>query len=134
MLSWILLIAVVFVFAILGIWVSAGLFGRGEALPPLDEPAKVIESNRRAVDEGRIDDIVLEVVPRGYRQDQVDALIAQLTRTESVGTESVGTESVGTESDRTELFETESAEPTAAKVPSVDAADAQPAAVEKSVE
>lgn len=84
MLSWILLIVVLAVFTVLGIWCSAELFGRGEVLPPLDEPVSVIESNRRAVEEGRFDDIVLEVVPRGYRQDQVDALIAQLSE-ESLG-------------------------------------------------
>lgn len=81
MLSWILLIVVLVVFTFLGIWSSAALFGRGEVLPPLDEPISVVASNRRAVEEGRFDDIVLEVVPRGYRQDQVDALIAQLTST-----------------------------------------------------
>lgn len=78
MLSWLLLIFVIAAVAVFGAWVSASLFGRGEVLPPLDEPHDVIEANRIAVDNGRVDDIALEVVPRGYRQDQVDALIAQL--------------------------------------------------------
>lgn len=79
MLSWVLLFLVIAVIAVLGVWVSASVFGRGEALPPMDEPADVIAANRAAVSAGRFDDIALEVVPRGYRQDQVDALIAQLT-------------------------------------------------------
>lgn len=109
MLSWVLLFLVIAVIAVLGVWVSASLFGRGEALPPMDEPADVIAANRAAVSAGRYDDIALEVVPRGYRQDQVDALIAQLTgmgeKNEAVPgqrpvvrePESVRTESVRTE-------------------------------------
>lgn len=78
MLSWILLILVIAVVAVFGIWLSASLFGRGEVLPPMDEPADVIAANRAAVAEGRFEDITLEVVARGYRQDQVDALIEDL--------------------------------------------------------
>lgn len=78
MLSWLLLILVIAAIAVFGAWVSASVFGRGETLPPMDEPHDVIEANRAAVDAGRIDEIALEVVPRGYRQDQVDALIEQL--------------------------------------------------------
>lgn len=79
LLSWIVLIAALIVFSVLGFWIFSALFGRGEALPPLEETADVKESNRAAVEEGRFDDIQLEVVHRGYRMDQVDALIAQLT-------------------------------------------------------
>lgn len=78
MLSWLILILVIAAIAVFGAWVSAAMFGRGEALPPMDEPQDVIAANRAAVDEGRYDDIALEVVPRGYRQDQVDALIEHL--------------------------------------------------------
>lgn len=78
MLSWLLLILIIAAIAVFGLWVSASIFGRGEVLPPMDAPADVIEANRIAVAEGRFDDIALEVVPRGYRQDQVDALIAAL--------------------------------------------------------
>ncbi|MCZ9294216.1 cell division protein DivIVA [Corynebacterium meitnerae] len=75
MLSWILLILVIAAVFVFGIWLSASLFGRGEVLPPMDEPADVIAANRAAVAEGRFEDITLEVVARGYRQDQVDALV-----------------------------------------------------------
>lgn len=78
MLSWLLLILVIAAIAVFGAWVSASIFGRGEVLPPMDEPHDVIEANRAAVADGRIDDIALEVVPRGYRQDQVDALVELL--------------------------------------------------------
>ena len=78
MLSWILLILVIAAVAVFGIWLSASLFGRGEVLPPMDEPADVIAANRAAVAEGRFEDITLEVVARGYRQDQVDALVEDL--------------------------------------------------------
>lgn len=79
MLSWILLIAALILFSMLGMWLFSALFGRGEALPPMMDSPDVIAANRAAVDEGRVGDIQLEVVHRGYRMDQVDALIAQLT-------------------------------------------------------
>ena len=44
-------------------------------MPPT---ADVKEANRRAVEEGNFGDIQLEVVHRGYRMDQVDALLEQL--------------------------------------------------------
>lgn len=79
LLSWIVLIAALIVFSVLGFWIFSALFGRGEALPPLEDTEDVKGANRAAVEEGRFDDIQLEVVHRGYRMDQVDALIAQLT-------------------------------------------------------
>ena len=81
MLSWILLIVALAVFALMGMWLFSAVFGRGEALPPMEDTADVIDANRTAVEEGRFDDIQLEVVHRGYRMDQVDALLAQLTGT-----------------------------------------------------
>ena len=78
MLSWVILILVIAAIALLGAWISTSIVGRGEALPPMDAPHDVIASNRDAVDAGRYEDIALEVVPRGYRQDQVDALVEHL--------------------------------------------------------
>ncbi|GAA1173879.1 hypothetical protein CGLAUT_04810 [Corynebacterium glaucum] len=95
MLSWIMLIIALIVFSVLGLWLFSAVFGRGEALPPMMETADVKEANRRAVEEGRVDDIQLEVVHRGYRMDQVDALIAQLTGTsETPAQPAAGTVSV----------------------------------------
>ena len=78
MLSWILLILIVAIVCLLGVMLSVHLFGRGEALPPVGEMMDVIDNNRRAVRQGDVDAITLEVVHRGYRMDQVDDLIAQL--------------------------------------------------------
>ncbi|WIM68565.1 cell division protein DivIVA [Corynebacterium breve] len=78
MFSWILLIVIVAAVAVFGTWVFGRMFGRGELLPPMEETQDVIASNRKAIEENRVEDVRLEVVPRGYRQDQVDALIAQL--------------------------------------------------------
>ncbi len=84
LLSWIVLILVLVLCSIIGVRVFAGVFGRGEALPPMPPTEEVKEANRRAVAEGNYGDIELEVVQRGYRMDQVDALIAQLTGQEEV--------------------------------------------------
>ncbi|GEM_PF-6234640 len=78
MLSWILLIIIIALLSVIGFMLSERIFGRGEALEPLPLGPEVIELNRRAVEEGRLDDVTLEVVHRGYRMDQVDALVAQL--------------------------------------------------------
>ncbi|WP_257161497.1 cell division protein DivIVA [Corynebacterium cystitidis] len=78
MLSWILLIIVVLALIVVGTSAFGRIFGRGELLPPMEESQSVIANNRQAVCDGRIDDVELEVVPRGYRQDQVDALIEML--------------------------------------------------------
>lgn len=78
MLSWIILILVLALLSMVGVRVFASIFGRGEALPPMPPTAEVKEANRRAVEEGNFGDIQLEVVHRGYRMDQVDALLEQL--------------------------------------------------------
>lgn len=85
MLSWIILILVLALVSILGVRLFASIFGRGEALPPMPPTEEVKEANRRAVEEGNFGDIQLEVVQRGYRMDQVDALIAQFAG-ETLGT------------------------------------------------
>ena len=79
MLSWIVLIIALALFAALGFTIFSQVFGRGEAVPPMMSTEDVNEANRRAVEDGNFDEIQLEVVHRGYRMDQVDALIAQLT-------------------------------------------------------
>ena len=78
MLSWIMLLLVLIALTVIGTWVWGSIFGRGEALPPMPPTAEVKEANRRAVEEGNFGDIQLEVVHRGYRMDQVDALLEQL--------------------------------------------------------
>lgn len=78
MLSWIILILILALLSIIGVRVFASVFGRGEALPPMPPTSEVKEANRHAVEEGNFGDIQLEVVHRGYRMDQVDALLEQL--------------------------------------------------------
>ncbi|MBA4503818.1 cell division protein DivIVA [Corynebacterium sanguinis] len=78
MLSWILLMLIVAIVCLIGVMASVYLFGRGEALPPLAETTDVIEHNRRAVEQGDMNAVQLEVVHRGYKMDQVDALLTQL--------------------------------------------------------
>ena len=53
------------------------VFGNGEPLPPVEHD-DVIASNRKAIDEGRLNDLRFELAPRGYRQDQGDAALAQI--------------------------------------------------------
>ena len=60
-------------------WMFAKLFGRGAEAMPMPDNEEVMEHNRRAVGQGQINDIMFETVMRGYRQDQVDDVIAHLT-------------------------------------------------------
>ncbi|MCT1427543.1 MULTISPECIES: DivIVA domain-containing protein [Corynebacterium] len=78
MLSWIMLLVVLFALVIIGTWAWGSIFGRAEVMHPLDESEDVRKNNRAAVREGCLDKVKFEVVPRGYRQDQVDDLLAQL--------------------------------------------------------
>lgn len=79
MLPWILLIVVLLALIVAGTWFWGTVFGRGEVLPPIDDPATLREDNRRAVGRGQVDDVQFELVPRGYRPEQVDDVIAHLT-------------------------------------------------------
>ena len=78
MLSWIVLIVVLIAFIVIGTWLWGSIFGPGTVMDPPDEPQKVLENNRVAAAQGRFEDVQFEVVPRGYRQDQVADLLAQL--------------------------------------------------------
>ncbi|MDY5784799.1 cell division protein DivIVA [Corynebacterium sp.] len=78
MLSWILLILIIAIVCTIGFVLSARIFGRGEALDPMPPTGETVARNRQAVAEGRFGDVELEVVHRGYRMDQVDALVSQL--------------------------------------------------------
>lgn len=80
MLVWILLIVIVAAIVILGSWIFSRLSGRGEVLPPMDEPVAVIAENRDALARGDLGAIAFDIVPRGYRQDQVDDIIQALSQ------------------------------------------------------
>lgn len=79
MLSWILLLVVLAAVVVLGTWFWGTVFGRGEVLDPIDEPATLVDDNRAAVAEGRPEDVRFEMVTRGYRPEQVDAVIDEFT-------------------------------------------------------
>lgn len=80
MLSWILLIVVLAALVVIGTWAFGRIFGRGEILRPADESKTVIAENRAALERGDFSAITFELVPRGYRQDQVDDLLAEVER------------------------------------------------------
>ncbi|MBZ8177015.1 hypothetical protein GP475_04565 [Corynebacterium poyangense] len=77
MLSWIILIISLALFAMLFIWLMGSVLGRGEPEPP-DDPEQVMERNSEAIRECRVADLSFDLAFRGYRADQVDAVIVQL--------------------------------------------------------
>ncbi|RNE48464.1 DivIVA domain-containing protein [Corynebacterium alimapuense] len=79
MLTWILLIVVLAAFVVLGTWFWGRVFGRAEVLPPIEDQQKLIENNRESIATGDLDSVRFEVVPRGYRPEQVDDVIAHLS-------------------------------------------------------
>lgn len=78
MLTWLLMTIILAALIVVLTWIFAKFFGRGEQSQPMPENNDVIEHNRHAVGAGEIDDIMFETVLRGYRQDQVDDVIAHL--------------------------------------------------------
>ncbi|QGU07006.1 hypothetical protein COCCU_05300 [Corynebacterium occultum] len=80
MLTWIFLILALIVLTVLFTWIFGTLFGRGEILPPADEGEDVIQRNRECLAVRDLDGLSFDVVPRGYRPDQVEALIRDLKK------------------------------------------------------
>lgn len=80
MMSWILLIVVLIALVIIGTWAWGSLVGRGTVMEAPDKAVDTDHENLRALDEGRFEDLRFDVVARGYRQDQVDALLAAVER------------------------------------------------------
>lgn len=78
MASWILLIVVLVVLIVLLTAVFSTAFGRGEATEPLPSTAQLNEENLAAIEEGNLWDVSFDVVPRGYNQAQVDAVVEYL--------------------------------------------------------
>lgn len=84
MLSWIFLIVVLVLLVIVGTWTAGRLLGRGEPEPAAD-PEEVAAANARAVAAGDLDAVRFELVPRGYRPEQVEAVLDQLAGGEGRG-------------------------------------------------
>lgn len=80
MLTWLLyisgLIAAVSVLTL----VFGKTLGRGEIMPPLVDNVSLQKLNREAVARHEFEDLRFDTVVRGYRQDQVDAVISQLVQ------------------------------------------------------
>ncbi|MGD7002480.1 hypothetical protein [Corynebacterium halotolerans] len=78
MLTWVFLIIVLILLVIAFTWLFGKLFGRGEILPAATESEDLIGQNRELIAAGELDLIAFDIVPRGYRPEQVDAAIAAL--------------------------------------------------------
>ena len=78
MFTWFLLIILLAALVVLGTWFWGGVFGRGEVLPPIEDPAEISGENLRRVEAGEWEDLRFEIVPRGYRPEQVDEVLERL--------------------------------------------------------
>ena len=77
LIMWLVIIVCLGIFAVAVWYLFSVLFGRGEELAPV-EHSDLMAANAQAIAEGRFADLRFELVPRGYRQDQVDAVIELL--------------------------------------------------------
>ncbi|AIU32422.1 hypothetical protein VH13_06590 [Corynebacterium ulcerans] len=78
MVSWIVLIVLLVIFVAVLSWLLGMLFGRGEAVEPLAASIGLTSQNVDAVRRGDLESVRFDTVLRGYRQDQVDAVIGEL--------------------------------------------------------
>lgn len=78
MVSWIVLIVLLVIFVAVLSWLLGMLFGRGEAVEPLAASLGLTSQNADAVRRGDLESVRFDTVLRGYRQDQVDAVIGEL--------------------------------------------------------
>lgn len=78
MVSWIVLIVLLVIFVAVLSWLLGMLFGRGEAVEPLAASLGLTSQNVDAVRRGDLESVRFDTVMRGYRQDQVDAVIGEL--------------------------------------------------------
>lgn len=79
--SWIVLFVLVIVCAIVFFFIFANVFTSGEKLEPMESTPDVIANNRAAVAAGDMEAIRFDTIKRGYRPEQVDALIVDLLAT-----------------------------------------------------
>lgn len=91
MLSWILLLILLALFTVLFTWLFGKFFGRGEILPPAAADEDLIGQNRELIREGELADLRFDIVPRGYRPEQVDAALEELKAQLNRGSPAEGT-------------------------------------------
>ena len=79
MLSWIFLILILAAFVVIGTWSFTYFFGGEKVMPARpDREVDINAYNAQAVRQGDFTAVAFDVVPHGYRQDQVDALLDEL--------------------------------------------------------
>lgn len=78
MFSWILILFALAVATTGLAFLFSKVFGRGEAMPQLEDTRNQKAINFDLIAAGNVDDIHFDTVIRGYRPEQVDAVIAQL--------------------------------------------------------
>ncbi len=91
-LSWIFLLIIIAVVVVIGVVLWSKLFGVDDAAARPgtaagfadtaeaarhENESQIAVANRQAVAEGVLDRVEFSVVPRGYRPDQVDAVLAE---------------------------------------------------------
>lgn len=78
MFSWILILFALAIATTGLAFLFSKVFGRGEAMPQLEDTRNQKAINFDLIAAGNVDDIHFDTVIRGYRPEQVDAVIAQL--------------------------------------------------------
>lgn len=78
MMSWIILIVLMAILGVIFFIIFAGIFGRGEEIPPMASTPKVNAENLGAIKHKGINDIKFDTTVRGYQQGQVDVVIEAL--------------------------------------------------------
>ncbi|QGU02394.1 hypothetical protein CKALI_07660 [Corynebacterium kalinowskii] len=79
MLTWLMYIVGLAVVVALLTVVFGKAFGRGEVMPPIVDNVSLQKLNAAALARSDFEAVRFDTVIRGYRQDQVDAVIAELT-------------------------------------------------------
>lgn len=78
MLPWLVLIVLLAALTVLLMWLFGKIFRDDEVLDAPETSRAAMTANRQAVARGDWDGIAIDVASRGYRQDQVDDLLAVL--------------------------------------------------------
>lgn len=79
--SWLMLLVLLVVFTGIATFFWGTIFGKGEVMDPKPDVDELKDVNREFAKSGDFQRISFDVVPRGYRQDQVDDMLEQLAAT-----------------------------------------------------
>lgn len=78
MISWLVLIVVLAALVIVGVWIWAKIVGPGTIMEPASTPEDAVKHNDAVLAARNYAALEFDVVRYGYRQDQVDRVIAAL--------------------------------------------------------